>query len=62
MFNSLISGNRKVIFKPFKEIEKINTEEYYYVFGTKENVEILRSITIISSAFIGMLTVQLKTE
>ncbi|GAE94553.1 hypothetical protein JCM21714_3716 [Gracilibacillus boraciitolerans JCM 21714] len=45
-FNSLISGNREVIFKPFREIEIINTEEYYYVFGTEENVETLRSITI----------------
>src|SRR5690625_442611 len=45
-FNSLISGNREVVFKPLTDVNLINTEEYFYVFGTKENVEILRSKTI----------------
>lgn len=44
-FKSLISGNREIIFKPFSDIATLDTEEYY-VFGTKENVEILRSETI----------------
>src|SRR5690625_5435491 len=45
-FNSLISGNREVVFKPLTDVNLINTEESFYVFVTKENVEILRSKTI----------------
>lgn len=46
VFKSLISGKRKVIFKPFHDLTTEIGEENYYVFGKKENVEILRSKTI----------------
>ncbi|KMJ59155.1 hypothetical protein AB685_08850 [Bacillus sp. LL01] len=43
-FHSLISGEREILFKPFQDITQIN-EKNYYVFGTKDNVEKLRSAT-----------------
>lgn len=47
VFHSLISGNRKVIFKPFSDFETNNNNDVnFYVFGSKDNVELLRSKTI----------------
>ncbi|MBY6035060.1 hypothetical protein KUV80_00240 [Fictibacillus nanhaiensis] len=43
-FSSLVSGKRKIVFKPLQEIIDIN-EKSYYVFGTNANVEKLRSVT-----------------
>lgn len=44
-FISLVNGEREIVFKPFSDI--VNTDEkYFYIFGTKENVDKLRSITI----------------
>lgn len=45
-FSSLINGRREVIFKPLGDAKLANKEVYYNVFGTKENVEVLRSKTI----------------
>lgn len=45
-FKSLITGKREIIFKPLGDIAEIEKEEYYYVFGTKESVDKLRSATI----------------
>ncbi|WP_152446084.1 hypothetical protein [Bacillus sp. THAF10] len=43
-FRSFISGERDIIFKDFEDITDIH-ETNYLVFGTKENVEKLRSAT-----------------
>jgi len=43
-YRSLVSGEREIIFKPLSDIISIN-EKNYYVFGTKANVEKLRSVT-----------------
>lgn len=43
-FKSLVSGEREIVFKPLNDIIYIN-EKSYYVFGTKANVEKLRSAT-----------------
>lgn len=45
-FNSLLNGERIIIFKPLKDIVDINEKDYFYVFGKKENVYKLRSATI----------------
>ena len=43
-FRSLVSGEREIVFKSLNDIIYIN-EKSYYVFGTKANVEKLRSVT-----------------
>ncbi|MFS0783489.1 hypothetical protein [Bacillus sp. 1P06AnD] len=43
-FKSLVSGEREIVFKSLNDTIYLN-EKSYYVFGTKANVEKLRSVT-----------------